>query len=419
ANDVLSKNTMEQLIVRGDWSEILKRLEAIGNKTNLLWLRIPQQGDLAVLYSDKLDKEGYTRQVYDLLYGPGDGDARFGRYLAYVETHQLPKEWPFPTYLLFLFHPATEFFIKPSVAQWFLGQIGKANEWETRPSVEAYQRIKQYVRLFGDFLSTYNPTDMIDLQSAIYMAKYEMERMNSPKVWWVNQGKAYKESRDGGFLWAPLETQSGRSVHHWESMAAARPGDIVLHYAEGALRAVSQVTEAATIRQRPSGLQDEKWQLEGRYVKTQYTYFKEPIPREAIVKHPEVRSIKYGPVMSNERVQLGYLFKFTKEALAKVVSSTNMDWPDYVRDFLGDLYEPAEPSDDTAPEQQKTRRAVRVSVPLSRWQENLEEGFISIGWGQVGDLRQFDSPEEIADAVSRYLGEEYSTERQRRSVAQQ
>src|SRR5690606_32104857 len=67
----------------------------------------------------------------------------------------------------------------------------------------------------------------------------------------------------------------------------------------------------------------------------------------------------------------------------------------------------------------KIRRAVRVGVPLSRWQEYIEEGFASIGWRQVGDLRQFDSPEEIADAVGRHLGQEYHTERQRQAVAQQ
>src|SRR5690606_28519641 len=244
-------------------------------------------------------------------------------------------------------------------------------------------------------------------------------RMNSPAVWWVNQNKTYKESRDGGFLWAPLRNKAGGTEYHWETMAEVRPGDIVLHSASNAVRAVSRVTEAATLRPNPLGNGEGSEQVAGRYAKTEYTHFDEPVPIATLFQHPEVRDVKRGPLTKRGIVKQGYLFPFTVEALAKVVASATFDWPDYVRDFLGDLYEPAKPSDDTVPEQQKIGRAVRVSVPLSRWQEYVEEGFISIGWRQVGDLRQFDSPQEIADAVGRHLGEDYSTEWQHQAVAQQ
>ncbi|MGI6083187.1 MAG: EVE domain-containing protein [Limnochordia bacterium] len=334
ARDLLGRAVMEQLISQGNWDESLNRLESIGKSSDLLWNRVPTQGAMSILYADNLDRESYTKQVYDLLYGPDDAAARLGRYVSYVDARQLPNRWVFPTYLLFMLHPETEIFVKPPVIRWFLEQAGEERPWESSPSAEFYRTIKHHVARFGEFLASYSPTDMIDLQSAIYMAKSEMERMREPAVWWVNQGRTYKAARDGGFLWAPLLNKKGRTVYHWESMDDVRPGDMVLHYSGNALRAVSRVSEAATLRTCPPEIAGDQWQAEGRYVKTDYAHFDQPIPIETITQHEEARTIPRGPITSPGTVKQGYLFPFTVQALAKVVVSATVDWPDYVRDLL-------------------------------------------------------------------------------------
>jgi hypothetical protein len=42
----------------------------IGKDNNLLWLQVPQQGDLSILYQPELDKPSFCEAVINLLYGP-------------------------------------------------------------------------------------------------------------------------------------------------------------------------------------------------------------------------------------------------------------------------------------------------------------------------------------------------------------
>lgn len=552
AKALLGKDTMQELLSQEQWDEILKRLETIGKLTNLLWNRAPRQGDMAVLFADTLDKEGYTRQVFDLLHGDGDPDTRFGGYLSYVEEHGLPNSWTFPTYLLFLFHPETEFFVKPSVTQWFLRQAGDNSAWQSTPSVNDYRRIKDHIRRFGQLLAAFKPTDMIDLQSAVYMARNEIK--HSQKIWWVNQGRTYREACEGGFLWAPLRNKAGRTERHWESMADVRQGDIILHYSNGALRAVSRVSEEAILHSCPPEIESDNWRPEGRYVKSDYTPFDQPIPIEAFIDQREVRTITSGPINERGIVKQGYLFPFSVKALSKVVLSSTVDWPDYVRSIVnvsppdgsqvawifqgnpdrydvmdavtnleectwtvhqyankvrpGDMAyiwesgrnagviaigqvltkpEPMTRLDEEepyfrdaslvgsepaprvrigiqrvlsakitrdqfkdhpilsqatilkqpqgtvfplSPEQaaaledlisgsQRTGRTVRISLNLSLWDDCLGQGYISVGWREVGDLRQYASLDEVIAAVNQHMAQQYPTARQRELVAHQ
>lgn len=79
-------------------------------------------------------------------------------------------------------------------------------------------------------------------------------------VWWVNQGTSYNSQKQEGVLWAPLKDKSGKPQHHWETMKEVRLNDIVLHYSNGALRAVSQVQEAAVEKPKPASLSEQQWE---------------------------------------------------------------------------------------------------------------------------------------------------------------
>lgn len=99
-------------------------------------------------------------------------------------------------------------------------------------------------------------------------------------VWWVNQGATYTKERDGGFLWAPMLNKAGRPQYHWDTMDEVRKGDVVLHYSNGSLRAVSRVSAAA--RPAPNPLGDQSWDHAGRLVESQYQELNEPVALGAI-----------------------------------------------------------------------------------------------------------------------------------------
>ena len=135
-----------------------------------------------------------------------------------------------------------------------------------------------------------------------------------PSFWWVNQGASYTKCRDGGFLWAPMRDKTGRPQHHWETMDDVREGDVVLHYSNSSLRAVSRVSAAA--RPAPNPLSNEAWQNAGRLVETRYQELNEPVALSAIDEGARIR--QGSPFTVSGSVQQVYLVRLHDDFVAEL-----------------------------------------------------------------------------------------------------
>jgi hypothetical protein len=96
-----------------------------------------------------------------------------------------------------------------------------------------------------------------------------------PTVWWVNQGATYSKERDGQFIWAPMLDKAGRPQSHWDAMDRVERGDVILHYSNGFLRALSTAQTAAQPAQNPLGT--DAWERNGRIISTRYRELNDPI----------------------------------------------------------------------------------------------------------------------------------------------
>jgi hypothetical protein len=81
-------------------------------------------------------------------------------------------------------------------------------------------------------------------------------------TWWVNQGTSYAAESSGGFVWAPVATQAGYSVAHHTNVSMLRPGHVIVHYANTAIRAIGQVSGWPCQRQSSS-----RWPTECRMMR--------------------------------------------------------------------------------------------------------------------------------------------------------
>jgi hypothetical protein len=136
-----------------------------------------------------------------------------------------------------------------------------------------------------------------------------MERPNHPAIWWVNQGMTYGKERDGGFIWAPMLNKAGRPQSHWDAMDHVQRDDIILHYSNGFLRAVSTAEETA--RPAPNPLDTDAWERDGRLISTHYRELNDPIALAAIPENLRITS--GGPFTSVGSVQQGYLFRVNEK----------------------------------------------------------------------------------------------------------
>lgn len=134
----------------------------------------------------------------------------------------------------------------------------------------------------------------------------------------VFQGNTFDAECKGGFIWAPKYNQAGGKCHHWDKLMDVREGDLIIHCAEGYIRAISIAKGSCYDAESPRELTEEQlWAKDGRMVDCEYIKVNEPI------KHSEYKetilqycNVKYAPFDKDGNGNMGYLFDIDRD-LAK------------------------------------------------------------------------------------------------------
>lgn len=147
-------------------------------------------------------------------------------------------------------------------------------------------------------------------------------------VWWVNQGATYQEHRDLGIVWAPQTNKSGAQLKYHVNVSRLRPGDCILHYADGAVQAVG-VVEGDSIETESSPNDGvDQWSGEGFQAPVEYHQLSEPIERDDIPL--DWRRSEGSPFTSGGAVQQGYLFQISDTFARKMAA----EWPEQIGRFM-------------------------------------------------------------------------------------
>lgn len=85
------------------------------------------------------------------------------------------------------------------------------------------------------------------------------------RYWWVNHKKTFKAELEGGYLWSPQVEASGARSQFYDNMRLTKPGDRVVSYADGQIKAVGTVTDLAIAAPKPRefGSQGTNWAANG------------------------------------------------------------------------------------------------------------------------------------------------------------
>ena len=163
--------------------------------------------------------------------------------------------------------------------------------------------------------------------------------MVNQQIFFVAQGgkgnpEVYNVERFGQFLWAPKTNENGRTFHHWTNIMHVKKGDLILHYASGEFRAVSQAVTNCFDSEMPKALPG-YWENVGRMVRCcPYVEFY-PMARDIFrsiineykYKVPDGYYERYGRYNNefhsaftrNNTVNQGYLFHLQKEIFDAVI----------------------------------------------------------------------------------------------------
>jgi 5-methylcytosine-specific restriction protein B len=208
-------------------------------------------------------------------------------------------------------------------------------------------------------------------------------------IWWVNQGSTLDVELNGGYIWAPIKSKTGRSIYHWDNLSDVGKDDIIIHYANGYLRFISRVIEPARKTKNPHAMNGRNWSQEGNLVRVDYHELKPPISLNKFSQSLSKLDINQGPLNNTGGVKQGYLFRLNFEGLDIIRrSQPETDWPD----FLGSTTSPEYPlyqlGEDTG-----------FDLPtLDRWVRAIRRKGQAVLYGPPGTGKTY-----VAEHLARYL----------------
>ena len=256
----------------------------------------------AQLKASNEEKVHYIRQAVGIL-----NDTSLSPMEKAQRIDEIPGFGPnISTGLVMVFHPA-EFAIYNVPSQSAMRMLGFS-----------FENLEEFEEQARELKGQLGASDFLELDWFLYLVYKERirEEPTIRQVWWVNQGTTFAIEKAGGYLWAPKHGKNNVVFQHWSDMTKLQPEDVVFHYANGAVRAVSRVLESAKDEPRPDELSAEAWESEGYLVRTEYYPLESAISLQNIPF--EWRTETTGPFTRNGGVKQGYLFPLTKEFADKV-----------------------------------------------------------------------------------------------------
>jgi MoxR-like ATPase len=131
--------------------------------------------------------------------------------------------------------------------------------------------------------------------------------------WWVNQGQTFSIERAGGYLWAGKLGATGAALDHHMNVSRLRVNDIVVHYADGFVKAVGRVSDTAIDAPRPDE-QGEDQDRPGYLARVEYFDLTQQLDRDEIPVR--LRRDERGPFNRLGRPKQVYLSPLSEDFIA-------------------------------------------------------------------------------------------------------
>lgn len=97
--------------------------------------------------------------------------------------------------------------------------------------------------------------------------------------WWVNHKQTYSAEVGGGYIWSPMTNRNGSKNQTYINLTLTRPGDVVISYADGLIKAIGLVAAPCRERSKPHefGSAGDSWSDTGWEVLIDWEVLAKPI----------------------------------------------------------------------------------------------------------------------------------------------
>ena len=111
----------------------------------------------------------------------------------------------------------------------------------------------------------------------------EKNQRGAMNFWWVNHKQTFTSEISGGYIWSPRRKSNGGFNQTYENLRLVQPGDTVISYADGQVKAIGVATSTYRDEVKPEdfGKAGDAWHAEGWLVPINWTLFEQSLrPRE-------------------------------------------------------------------------------------------------------------------------------------------
>ncbi|KGH30468.1 HNH endonuclease signature motif containing protein [Comamonas testosteroni] len=120
--------------------------------------------------------------------------------------------------------------------------------------------------------------------------------------WWVNHKQTFKSEISGRYIWSPKRKANGGFNQTYENLRLVKPGDTVVSFADGYIKAIGVATSVYRDEAKPEdfGAAGDAWHPEGWLVPVSWVPLPVPFkPKDHISKLVDKLPEKYSPIQDN------------------------------------------------------------------------------------------------------------------------
>ncbi|MER0109215.1 HNH endonuclease [Aeromonas dhakensis] len=122
------------------------------------------------------------------------------------------------------------------------------------------------------------------------------------EFWWVNHKQTYSAEVGGGYIWSPKTNRNGSKNQTYINLTLTQPGDIVISYAGGLIKAVGLVRTICQEARKPAEYEKagESWSNIGWKVPIDWELLEKPIrPKDHMELIAPLLPLKNSPLRAN------------------------------------------------------------------------------------------------------------------------
>lgn len=165
ASDLLGQEAYSGLLESEEYYEIVKRAIKIANATNLIFRNEKMSLNDGLQSSES--QKSFSKALYSLLHSQEELENRFVAFCKVLEDIGAAK-WTTATYFLFIVHPDSHMFVKPTITQHSADLCGYEINYNSQLNWLTYKSVLDFSKYLRSAISELKPRDMIDVQSFMW-----------------------------------------------------------------------------------------------------------------------------------------------------------------------------------------------------------------------------------------------------------